>query len=315
MLNLFLWFWLRRCHSRLRHRCGRSGDRLLLPDGLRRPDRLRLRRNVSDVHLGGILRLHWRNIVLLRLCSGRLPLCFRCMLREGRCGRDRRRLCNRWCRHNRLRWRNVRLGIGGCQRGGGKRLCYARAIQQRIVLVILLALGGPVAGEEHVVRIGGDATGAVLHLFLIVHAPAREERCIGFTAERISKLLCYTLTAGENATHNAGTARLAPLCSRLVVLLFVVILFVIILFVIDPGIIPASTVAGKRENIEQHAADLLGDADPRPAGKQRQPGSPDAEQRDRASAAVQQRHHGSAQQAANHPAGGKVPDIIGIDGG
>ena len=70
---------------------------------------------------------------------------------------------------------------GGSRRGsGGKRLSHRVAIEQRIVLVIV---GGQrtVAGEQHIIRVGGHATSAVSH-FLVVHPFAGEQGRIGLAS-------------------------------------------------------------------------------------------------------------------------------------
>ena len=69
--------------------------------------------------------------------------------------------------------------------------------------------------------------------------------------------------------------------------LFVLDFFVVVFF--NPRIIATRTVAGKGQNIEDPTAHLLGNADPGPAGKQRQPRSPNAQKRNGAAAAVQHR--------------------------
>ncbi len=145
---------------------------------------------------------------------------------------------------------------GGSRRGsGGKRLSHRVAVEQRIVLIIV---GGQraIAGEQHIIRIGGYATGAVSYLF-VVHPFAREQGRIRLAPQRICELLCYALTARQRPAHNARAAGFTTLGGRL----SVIVVVVFILF-IDPGIIATGTVAGKGKNVEDHAADFFSNTDP-----------------------------------------------------
>ncbi len=98
---------------------------------------------------------------------------------------------NRWrlkmgIRHRRGWWgHRINRGskglcCGGRRGSGGKRLSHRVAIEQRIVLVIV---GGQrtVAGEQHIIRVGGHATSAVSH-FLVVHPFAGEQGRIGLAS-------------------------------------------------------------------------------------------------------------------------------------
>lgn len=142
-----------------------------------------------------ILRLRVYRFRLIRrlpllLRRGGIRLWFRIDWRGGwRCGF--RMPFNRWrlkmgIRHRRGWWghRINRGSIGLCccgRRGsGGKRLSHRVAVKQRIVLVIV---GGQrtVAGEQHIIRVGGHATSAVCH-FLVVHPFAGEQGRIGLAS-------------------------------------------------------------------------------------------------------------------------------------
>ena len=200
------------------------------------------------------------------------------------------------------------------------------AIQQRIVRVEIARAHGAGAGEQHIILcgtrgagagkqyiVGGNrrTAGAVLHcLFPVIHPFAGEKRRVGFTPHGVGKLLSETFTPRQCAAQDTGATRLLGGCRLFVVVLFIV---VFVFAFIDPGIIPTGTIAGKGEYGQDAAAQFFRNADPRPAGKQRQAGRPDAQQRDGAAAAVQQRLQGGAEQAANHPARGEVPDIIGVN--
>ncbi len=98
---------------------------------------------------------------------------------------------NRWrlkmgIRHRRGWWgHRINRGSKGlccCGRrgSGGKWLSHRVAVKQRIVLVIV---GGQrtVAGEQHIIRVGGHATSAVSH-FLVVHPFAGEQGRIGLAS-------------------------------------------------------------------------------------------------------------------------------------
>ncbi len=141
-----------------------------------------------------ILRLRVYRFRLIRrlpllLRRGGIRLWFRIDWRGWRCGF--RMPFNRWrlkmgIRHRRGWWghRINRGGKGLCccgRRGsGGKRLSHRVAVEQRIVLVIV---GGQrtVAGEQHIIRVGGHATSAVSH-FLVVHPFAGEQGRIGLAS-------------------------------------------------------------------------------------------------------------------------------------
>ncbi len=141
-----------------------------------------------------ILRLRVYRFRLIRrlpllLRRGGIRLWFRIDWRGWRCGF--RMPFNRWrlkmgIRHRRGWWghRINRGSIGLCccgRRGsGGKRLSHRVAVKQRIVLVIV---GGQrtVAGEQHIIRVGGHATSAVCH-FLVVHPFAGEQGRIGLAS-------------------------------------------------------------------------------------------------------------------------------------
>ncbi len=141
-----------------------------------------------------ILRLRVYRFRLIRrlpllLRRGGIRLWFRIDWRGWRCGF--RMPFNRWrlkmgIRHRRGWWghRINRGSIGLCccgRRGsGGKRLSHRVAVKQRIVLVIV---GGQrtVAGEQHIIRVGGHATGAVRH-FLVVHPFPGEQGRIGLAS-------------------------------------------------------------------------------------------------------------------------------------
>ena len=89
------------------------------------------------------------------------------------------------------------------------------AIQQRIVRVEIARAHGAGAGEQHIILcgtrgagagkqyiVGGNRrpAGAVLHhLFAVIHPFAGEKRSVGFTPQRVGKLLGQTLTPRQRA--------------------------------------------------------------------------------------------------------------------
>ena len=140
-------------------------------------------------------------------------------------------------------------------------------------------------GEQHIARIGRDAARAVGYLIVIIHASAGEERRIRLTTMRIDKFFSQTFTARQRTAKNTRPTGLTFPALDFIFILFIVFVFV----VFYPGIITTGTVAGKGQNIEQPAAKFFGDANPGPAGKERQPCRPHAQKRNGATTAVQQR--------------------------
>ena len=207
----------------------------------------------------------------------RLPFHHR-LRRRGFSTRHRR------CRHNWIDRRRPGLRCRCRRSGGGNRLRDRMPIQQRIVFLIF-RLRRTMAREQHIIRIGGHATRAVFDIVFIIHTLAGEKRRIRVSPTRIAELLCQPLTARQCATKDARTSGFA-LCAHRFIFVFVIIF---ILVVIDPGVIAASTVAGKGENIQQPATQFFCNAHPGPACEERQTGCPDAQQRNRSPAAVQQR--------------------------
>ena len=156
------------------------------------------------------------------------------------------------------------------------------AIQQRIIFIILRRARRAGTGEQYIIWIGlGRVAGG---LFRLIHSAAREQRFVGFAAHRVCEFFSNTLTAGQCATQDAGTTRFARIALRHVIFVFV---FFFVFVFIDPGIVATGTIAGKGENIEDPTAHFLSDADPGPAGKQRQARRPNTQQRNGAAAAME----------------------------
>ena len=241
---------------------------------------LRLRRLIRLLPLfllhGDVAFRFRRNNGLRRMNTRRsLPVNLR-LLNNGFRRRDRRG----W--HHGVDRRGIRLRSG--RRGGGSRnrLGNRVAVQQWIVFVEVTRRG-TATGKKHIIRIDGGTCCTVLNLLVFIHAFTGEERRIGFTAQRVGKFLSNTLATRQRTAQNSGTTRLATLHRR------VVFLFIFVFVFIHPRIVTTGTVTGEGQNGEDKAANFLGNAHPGPAGKQRQPGGPDAQQRQRAAAAVQHR--------------------------
>ena len=251
--------------------------------------RLGSHRRFGRMYGRGSLPLYWRNLGLRR--GG-----------DGGC-----------LRHHRF-YRSSK-GIG-CRRGGctccGDRRSDGTATEQRIVRVEFRLLQA-MAREQHVIRIGINAACAEQYVIRVIHALTGEQRFVGFAPHRIGKLFGHALLACQRTAQNTRPARLFFLNRKIV--LFLVVILVFFVLVILPGVIPAGTVAGEGQYAEHDATNFFRDADPGPAGEQRQARRPDAEQCNGAASAVEQRHHSGTQQAADDPARGKIPDIVGVDGG
>ena len=100
---------------------------------------------------------------------------------------------------------------------------------------------------------------------------------------RVDKFFSQTFTARQCTAKNTRPTRFSSPALRVIFILVIIFVFV----VFNPGIITTSTVAGKGQNIEQPAAEFFGNADPRPAGEERQPRRPHAQKRNSAATAVQ----------------------------